>query len=53
MTKTNKKNKVNKKVIIQSILALICIFLTFKVDWLFIIPAIALVWLNQKELFKK
>ena len=46
------KNKVNKKVILYSILALISIALMFIVDWIFIAPAAYLVWLNQKELSK-
>ncbi len=43
----------NPKVVIQSIIALICLFLTFIVDWLFIIPAVILIYLNQRELMKK
>lgn len=41
------------KIIINSILALIFIYLTFKIDWLFIIPAAILAYLNQKEIMKK
>jgi len=51
--KNKESNKPNKKVIIQSILALICLALTYFIHWFFIIPAIYLIWLNQKELFKK
>lgn len=43
----------NIRVIIYSLIALACIALTFLVDWLFIIPAIILVFLNQRELMKK
>ncbi len=43
----------NPKVVIYSLIALFFIYLTFTVDWLFIIPAVILVILNQKELFKK
>ncbi len=43
----------NIKVIIFSIIALGCIYLSFSVDWLFIIPAVVLMFLNQKELMKK
>ncbi len=43
----------SKKVVIQSIIALACLVLTFVVDWLFIIPAAILMFLNQKELMKK
>ncbi len=44
---------VKPKVIVYSIIALICLYLTFTVDWLFIVPAVILMFLNQKELFKK
>lgn len=47
------KRKVNKKVVIQSILALICLALTFLVNWWFIAPVGILIWLNQKELYGK
>jgi len=43
----------NKKVVIYSILALGFIALTFLVDWLFIIGALILIYLNQRELMKK
>ena len=43
----------NKKVVIYSLIALGFLFLTFKVDWLFIIPAVILLIINQKELMKK
>jgi hypothetical protein len=43
----------SKKVVIQSLIALTCLVLTFTVDWLFIIPAAILMFLNQKELMKK
>lgn len=42
----------NLKVVVFSILALICIALAFLVDWLFLIGAIILMILNQKELIK-
>ena len=45
--------KPNPKVIIFSIIALGFLALTFLVDWLFIIGAVILVYLNQKELMKK
>ncbi len=45
--------KVNKKVIICSLLALVFLALTFLVDWIFIIGAVILVLLNQKELMKQ
>jgi len=43
----------NPKVVLYSIIALGFLALTFLVDWLFIIGAIILVYLNQKELIKK
>lgn len=46
------KRKINIKIIIYSIIALICLALTFLVDWLFIIPAAILMYLNQRELMK-
>jgi len=46
------KRKVNKKVIIQSIIALICLILMFFVSWWFIVPVGILLWLNQRELFR-
>ena len=41
------------KVVVRSIIALICLVLTFTIDWLFIIPAAILMFLNQKELMNK
>ena len=41
------------KVIMLSILALLFVVLSFLIDWLFIIPAVIIVFLNQKELMKK
>jgi hypothetical protein len=46
-------SKINKKIIIYSIIGMISIALMFLIDWLFIIPAALMVWLNQKELTKK
>ena len=47
------KNKINIKVIIYSIIALGFVALTFLVDWMFIIGAVVMIWLNQKELMGK
>ena len=47
------KSKINIKVIIYSLIALGFVALTFLVDWAFIIGAVVLIWLNQKELMKK
>ncbi len=41
------------KVVVYSIIALIFLYLTFAVDWIFIIGAAILMFLNQKELMKK
>jgi len=43
----------NKKVIIKSIIGLICLALMYFISWWFIIPALLIVWLNQKELSGK
>jgi len=43
----------NQKVISLSILALGFVVLSLLVDWLFLIPAVIIVFLNQKELMKK
>jgi len=43
----------NPKVVIYSIIALGFLALTFLVDWLFIIGAVVLMFLNQRELNKK
>jgi hypothetical protein len=43
----------NNKVIVYSLIALFFIYLTFAVDWLFILGAVILMFLNQKELMKK
>ncbi len=47
-----KSRKINKKVVFNSLLALVFLVLTFLVDWFFIIGAVILMYLNQKELFK-
>ena len=44
------KNKINIKVIIYSIIAIGFLVLTFLVDWVFIIGAVIMMWLNQREL---
>lgn len=47
------KRKPNKKVILFSTIALAFVLMSFFVHWAFIIGAIILISLNQKELFKK
>ena len=43
----------NPKVVIFSIFALGFLVLTFLVDWIFIIGAVVLMILNQRELMRK
>ena len=43
----------NLKVVVQSIIAIGFLVLTFTVDWLFIIGAVIFMGLNQRELIKK
>lgn len=42
----------NWKVVIYSIIAIICMIFVFTLDWLFIIPVVIILFLNQKELIK-
>jgi|TARA_Y100000031_G_scaffold135231_1_gene158387 hypothetical protein len=42
----------NPKVVAYSVIALCFLVLTFLVDWIFIVPAAILMFLNQKELMK-
>jgi len=48
-----KPNKPNWKVVIYSLIALGFLALTFLVDWIFIVGAVVMMWLNQKELRRK
>lgn len=43
----------NPKVVVYSIIALGFLVLTFLVDWIFIIGAVVLMYLNQRELMGK
>ena len=47
------RKKPNIKVIIYSLIALVFVALTFLVDWMFIIGAVIMIWLNQRELMRK
>ena len=47
------KKKINIKVVIYSIIALGFLALTFLVDWMFIIGAVVMMFLNQRELMGK
>ncbi|MFH1308105.1 MAG: hypothetical protein ABIH72_04590 [archaeon] len=46
-----KKKKINYKVIVYSLIALGFLALTYLVDWLFIIGALVMIYLNQRELY--
>jgi len=46
-----KSSKLNLRVIIYSIIALGFLALTVFVDWIFIIGAVVMIGLNQRELF--
>jgi hypothetical protein len=48
--KSKQKGKVNWRVIVYSLMALGFLALTYLVDWIFIIGAVVLIWLNQKEI---
>jgi hypothetical protein len=43
----------NNKVVVMSILGLICLGLVYFVSWWFIIPAAIFMTLNHRELIKK
>ena len=47
------KSNFNAKVVGFSIIALVCLVLGFLIHWLFIVPAVILMIINQKELMKK
>ncbi|MBI2043993.1 hypothetical protein HYT24_01370 [Candidatus Pacearchaeota archaeon] len=47
------RKKINWKVVIYSVIALGFLVLTFTVDWIFIIGAVILMILNQRELMKE
>lgn len=49
----SKSKSPNYKVIVYSLIAIIFLVLTFTVDWLFIIGAVVMMLLNQKELMGK
>ncbi len=48
-----KQKKPNWRIIIYSILALGFLALTFLIDWFFIIGAVILMILNQRELYHR
>lgn len=45
--------KINKKIVLYSMMGLAFIALMFFVDWMFVIGAAIMVYLNQRELRKK
>jgi len=45
--------KPNIKVVVLSIIALGFVFLSFTVDWMFLIGAVIIMILNQRELLRK
>jgi len=47
------KRRMNKKVVFLSLLALVFIALTFLVHWAFIIGAVIIMLINQRELLGK
>jgi len=46
------KKKVNQKILVYSIIAFGFLALTFLVNWIFIIGAVVMAGLNQRELMK-
>jgi hypothetical protein len=50
--KPRPKSHLNPRIIIYSIIAFGFLALTFLVDWIFIIGAVIMIWLNQRELKK-
>jgi hypothetical protein len=47
------KREFNVKVIVYSVIGLICLALAFFVHWAFIIGSAIVIWLNQRELSRK
>jgi len=48
-----KSKKMNVRVVLYSFIALIFMWLTFTVDWIFIVGALFMIYLNKKELYKE
>lgn len=48
-----KKEKPDYKVVLYSLIALAFVILSFTESWWYIIPAVILMFLNQRELMKK
>lgn len=47
------KQKFNWKVVIYSLIAFGFLVLTYFIDWIFVIGAVVMIWLNQRELNRK
>ncbi len=47
------KRKVNFKVVIYSIIGLACLYLSYKIDWFFLVGSAVTIYLSQRELMKK
>jgi len=43
----------DKEIVFTSILALIFLYLSYKIDWLFIIGAVIIITINQSKIIKK
>ena len=52
-SKSKKTKKINWKIIIYSLIGLGFLGLTYFVDWIFIVGAVVIIWLNHKELWGK
>jgi len=51
--KSKKRNKINWKIIIYSIIGLGFLALTYFVDWIFVVGAVVMIWMNQREMRRK
>jgi len=48
------KNKMKNLLVVSlSLIAIVFVILSFTTHWLFIIPAVVLIFINQRELMKK
>jgi len=47
------RNKINGRVVVQSVIAVVCLVLMYLISWWFIVPVGIILWLNQRELFGK
>ncbi len=49
----NKNKSINWKVVINSLIALVCVGLAVFVDWVFLLGAVIMIYFNQRELMGK